>query len=218
MAKNSESSGRGIAKKILLTFLYLIPLVGLAVFGAIFFSKYQTLKQASPDKLAQTQVDDTISKVGKLYALPTDEKPDVVTVKDKAKLGDQPFFAKAQNGDVTLIYYKSKLAILYRPSNNQLVNVSTLSAAETPKISLIGTADGRESVGKLLLQNKVIFTDGGDNDSVVGITVVDLNGKNAEAVKKLAETIKGQVGRLPEGVTKPADADIAVLVGPPVTP
>ena len=83
--------------------------------------------KTNPDLAAQAEVDEYIEEVGKLYALPSDEKPSVATVNDKEKLKEQPFFANAENGDVTLIYADSKLALLYRPSTQQIVNVSSVT-------------------------------------------------------------------------------------------
>lgn len=83
--------------------------------------------KTNPDLAAQAEVDEYVEEVGKLYALPSDEKPSVATVNDKEKLEDQPFFENAENGDVTLIYADSKLALLYRPSTKQIVNVSSVT-------------------------------------------------------------------------------------------
>ena len=85
-----------------------------------------SIKQ-DPNAAAQAEINKTIEAVGKLYSLPKDEKPSVATVSDKAKLKDQPFFASAENGDITLIYSTAKLAILYRPSSGKIINVSSVT-------------------------------------------------------------------------------------------
>ncbi len=86
--------------------------------------------KTDPDAAAREEVNRYVAEVGELYALPANEEPSVATVNDKSKLTDQPFFANAENGDVTLIYAQSKLAILYRPSSKQLVNVSSVTIQE----------------------------------------------------------------------------------------
>lgn len=87
--------------------------------------------KTNPEAAAQEEVNRYVQEVGELYALPANEQPSVATVNDKTKLTDQPFFANAENGDITLIYAESKLAILYRPSTKQLVNVSSVTINET---------------------------------------------------------------------------------------
>jgi hypothetical protein len=198
-------------KKILLPVLYVAVLLGLGAFGGLYFKKYQDLKKNPPsaDVAAQAQVDKTVAEVGKLYQLPKDEKPSVATVKDINKLKDQPFFAKAQNDDVTLIYSNAKLAILYRPSTKQIVNVSSVTIQDNPVIKVYGP--GRAAVQAKLIAAQVAATDGGDvTTSLTGITVVDVSGKNATQAQSVATAVGGQVGQLPEGQTKPEGVDIAI--------
>lgn len=83
--------------------------------------------RTNPERAAEAEVQRYVEEVGKLYTLPTDEQPAVATVSDKSKLEDQAFFANAENGDVTLIYSEAKLAILYRPSTNKIINVNTVT-------------------------------------------------------------------------------------------
>ena len=83
--------------------------------------------KTDPNQASKAEANRIVAEVGKLYALPKDEEPSVATVKDKDKLKDQPFFANAQNNDVTIIYSKAKIAILYRPSTKQIINVSSVS-------------------------------------------------------------------------------------------
>lgn len=145
MANSTTAKVRN-KKALLYVFVGLLFLASLGV-GGYFFWKHRELKQqnrelsdkvssvskeleifkTNPEQAAQAEVDRYVSEVGKLYDLPKEEKPSVATVKDKEKLKDQPFFAKAVNGDVTLIYTNAKLAILYRPSTKQIVNVSSVT-------------------------------------------------------------------------------------------
>lgn len=75
----------------------------------------------------QTEIDVLLTSVGKLIALPSDEKPTIATVSDVEKIKDQPFFKNALNGDKVLIYTKAKKAILYRPSENKVVEVGAVN-------------------------------------------------------------------------------------------
>lgn len=93
-------------------------------------AKYEELS-SDPQAVQAAEVRKYIEEVGKVYDLPKDEQPSVATVKDKEQLKDQPFFAKAENGDITLIYSNAKLAILYRPGTKQLVNVSSVTIQDS---------------------------------------------------------------------------------------
>lgn len=72
-----------------------------------------------------------VEKVGKLYDLPQGEVPTIATVSDIAKLSQQEFFKRAQNGDKVLIYTKAKKAILYRPSTNKIIEIGPVNIDET---------------------------------------------------------------------------------------
>jgi hypothetical protein len=75
-----------------------------------------------------SEADDLIARVGQIVVLPSDETPTLATVTDSAKLAEEePFFGNAQNGDKVLIYRNAKKAYLYRPSTNQLINVSNIT-------------------------------------------------------------------------------------------
>jgi hypothetical protein len=94
---------------------------------------------------AQAEVDALITQVGKLIALPTDEKPTVATVTDASKVKDQPFFTNAKNEDKVMIYQKAQKAILFRPSENRIIEVGAVNinnqAVQSPAPSASPTSD-----------------------------------------------------------------------------
>jgi hypothetical protein len=109
---------------------WLIVAVLLAFSGFMFYEYHQAKHaiQKTAPTVNKQQVDDIVARVGKLIILPTDEKPSTLaTVSNASKLKDQAFFLNAKDGDKVLVYTKHKQAILYRPSTNQLVNVSTVT-------------------------------------------------------------------------------------------
>lgn len=205
-----------ITTKRLLIAANIIALLAFAGAAGFFFKKYQDTKSASPEKLQQAQVDQTISEVSKLYTLPGNEKPDVATVKDKEALKKQyPFFDQAENDDVVLIYKEAKIAILYRPATKKLVKVGPVNVESGVSIRTVGNDGERAAIEKLLTDNQLTFTSGGASKTQLsGITVVDITGTNGEQAKKLAEIVKGNIGTLPEGEDKPSDVDLLILVGP----
>ena len=105
-----------------------ILIIILALFSIFMFLQYREAKaKLNPSVAVAKQTTDLVSKVGKLIILPNGETPTIATVKEAAKLKSQAFFADAKDGDEVLVYNKEKRAILYRPSTNQLVNVSSVS-------------------------------------------------------------------------------------------
>jgi len=74
-------------------------------------------------------IDAVVKQVGKLVILPSGEQPTLATISDAAKLQSQPFFTQAVNGDKLLVYNKAKIAILYRPSINKIVEMAPLNSS-----------------------------------------------------------------------------------------
>lgn len=97
--------------------------------GVYFYQK----ASADPQKAAQQELQDTITAVGKLLVLPTNETPTMAVVSDPSKLQNQPFFAHAQKGDKVLIYTLSQKAILYSPTLNKIVEVAPINTANAPQ-------------------------------------------------------------------------------------
>lgn len=111
--------------------------VALAVAAAVYF--YMQYMQAqkllkNPTLVAQKQTDDLVTQVGKLMELPKNETPTIATVSDVTKLKDQPFFALAKNGDKVLIYTNAKKAILYRPSDNKIIDVAPVNIGSSASV------------------------------------------------------------------------------------
>jgi hypothetical protein len=76
---------------------------------------------------AQAEIDKLIADIGRLIALPSDERPTVATVTDVEKVKEQAFFKNAQNGDRVVIYTNARKAILYRPSENRIIEVGAVN-------------------------------------------------------------------------------------------
>lgn len=108
----------------------------LALFAVFMIIQYHDAKQKLDGNQAANvshQTASIVSRVQKLILLPHNETPTIVTVKDASKLQSEAFYADAQNGDVTLVYSKAKKAILYRPSQNIIVNVANVTVSTTPQ-------------------------------------------------------------------------------------
>lgn len=111
--------------------LFIILLAGI---GVIFYMYFQinALKK-NPEQKKKSEVVEVLEKVGKLTVLPEDEEPTVATVTNLEKLKDQVFFSNAQIGDKVLIYASSRKAILYNPSLDKIIEISSINLGkETP--------------------------------------------------------------------------------------
>jgi len=220
--------------------LFFIILIVLAVGGTIgsvyYYRQYSALK-ANPNLEAQKETETLVTALGKLMELPSDETPTIATIQDKDKLKDQPFFAKAENGDKLLAYTKAMQAILYRPSANKIINVAPIVinqpegtnqnkpvsvAPTTPAGLKIAYYNGTENVG-LSGQAEKLIKSAYPNYQTATLTnavkkdykeiiVIDLSGTHNKEVGEIAKLLGGKISPLPEGENKP-DADILIISG-----
>ena len=115
--------------------------------GGVFGIRYrpEVLGLSKGQVQVQQEVDNLVEEVGKLIALPEDEKPTVATVTDVGAVKDQPFFAKAQNGDRVLIYTNARKAILYRPSENRILEVGLVNIKQQDEGAVEGESTEEEA-------------------------------------------------------------------------
>lgn len=215
-------------KKLILVVLGAV-IISLAIGGLIY---YQTQFKSQKVLGAEMEVKNLVEKVGALIDLPTDEDPVVATVSDAKELTNQPFFAKAVNGDKVLAYTKNKKAILYRPSTDKIIEVTfynpppennsaTQSASQAVSSVKIAVYNGTKIAGLAKKQadfiesnfeNVEIVTATNAKEDYDSTIIVDLTGRNKNLAEQLAKEFKGQVKALPSGEEKP-DAEILVILG-----
>jgi hypothetical protein len=75
----------------------------------------------NPQQVVNNSTQKLVTRVGQLALLPQGQTPTIAMVKNVSQLKSQVFFTNAQNGDYLLVYAQSKKAILYRPSDNKIV-------------------------------------------------------------------------------------------------
>ncbi len=255
MPEKSQQLNKDIWKKIIAGAILGI----LVVLSGTTFYFYRQWRQTktNPQEIAKDTLSEIVAEVGNLIELPIDEEPTLATVTSVEKLKDQPFFAKAQNGDKALIYSQTGKAILYRPESHKIIEVISLvnsgqlansqlspnsqpsttapetaqtsvdtqaSVAETPaevqKIVNVVVYNGTNQKGlakslaaKLFVipEIKVVQTDNAKGN-FEKTSVIDLTGNNQALAQKIAETLVGEIGTLPDGEAKP-EADILVIGG-----
>jgi hypothetical protein len=145
---NSSSSSHKSRKKppfwaVLVTPFLILVLIGAGAAGYFYYQYQKAQKEiqtirTDPNAAQKATLEETkrlISEISKLIDLPSDEEPTVATITDVAKLKDQPFFAKAKNGDKVLIYPNAKKAILYDPTTHKILDVAPVNIG-TPSAQL----------------------------------------------------------------------------------
>lgn len=122
-APRKRAKRPALGRKWLKILLALIIVAGIAwlAYGYINTKNQLEKLSSSGSSAGQTETEQLVDKVGKLVDLPTGETPTIATVNNAAKLKTQTFFANAQDGDKVIIYSKAARAILYRPSNNKII-------------------------------------------------------------------------------------------------
>lgn len=210
-----------------------VLIIVLLIGGTFYLSMQGKLSNLLPgSQNPQDEVRVLTQKVGKLIELPEGETPTVATVSDKTKLSDQIFFQRSENGDKVLIFTNAQKAILYRPSVNKIIEVSTVNlanaspspqvspSAEVPinvviyngtKISGLAKKEGDSLKNKY--PNVEIVSTGNASSDYTKTLIVDLSGKNGDFAKTLASELSGTVGSLPDEEEKPSDTDILIILG-----
>lgn len=120
------------SKKIFIVVLVLLLSVSIAV-AAFFYTQYREIRD-NPNAATVAETEDLVKRVGILITLPADETPTIATVSDREKLNDQPFFKDSKNDDKLLIYTNAKQAIIYRPSENKIINVGPIALSDTSEL------------------------------------------------------------------------------------
>lgn len=117
-----------IFKKHIKLLQLFIPVLLLSSVGILIYANFDIFKREdSSQKAIQEETENLIAEVGELIVLPEGEKPTVATINDSERLKTQPFFSKAKNGDIVLIYSIAKKAILYDPIQHKIIEVSNLT-------------------------------------------------------------------------------------------
>jgi len=120
-----------VSKKLLIYLLLSLSIILLGTTG-YFYYQYQKLFKSpvGTQVAAQEEAKKLAGVIGKLMLLPKNETPTVATITDIGKLKDQAFFKDAANGNKVLIYTNSKLAIIYDPRTNLIVNVGPINFSQ----------------------------------------------------------------------------------------
>ena len=122
-AKKSMWSRVPLTKVRLITgaVVLLVLLSGFLTYKYVEISHQIKQLRNNPQQVVSTSTQKLLTKVGALALLPQGQNPTVAIVKNVSQLKNQAFFASAQDGDYLIIYAQAKKAVLYRPSDNRIV-------------------------------------------------------------------------------------------------
>jgi len=218
----------------------LLVLIVLATAPSIYFyNQYHKAQSRLQDPTAATREErlELINRVGKLIELPTDEEPTVATISDKERLGNQPFFQKAKNGDKLLIFPNAKKAILYDPLANKIIdvapiNISTQSATATASASTVSptpqmvkffllngtskvglTKTYEETLKKAIPDAVVVDRDNAKKNDYAKTILIDISGTKGKEADQISKLLGIPVEKLPAGEEKPVNADFLIIIG-----
>lgn len=204
-----------------------------------FYQKYHTLEVMlkNPQATRKSGLKNVINQVAKHIQLPKNETPELVTVSNKDRVRELAFFKNAENGDKVLLYKNAKMAYLYRPRIDQLINAAPIidpirdaqtKAASPPaqnttsaplKVVVYNgttiTGYGREIGDKIVNaypDATIVSIANASEQKYKKTIVIDLSGKNRATAQTIAEAIGASVTQLPPMEARP-EADILVIAG-----
>lgn len=213
-------------KKIILITADILIILGLGFTSGFFYLKYSNEK--NKNLTTEQRITKYEKEISKYYTLPVGDKASMIDLKVASDFKkdevNKEFFKDSSDGDVVLIYKTSALGILYRPSTRKIIKTGPLQIKDNINASIIGKKADRDAVIAVLKQafkNDIYSATEADAKTPIavgGTVVVDLTGKNAELVAKLATELKGKIGNVPEGQDKPADGTgVAIYAAPQAT-
>lgn len=196
-----------------------VVIVSLALAGFFFYkyqdvnSKYKEVTQSDEDRTRQT-----VAKVSKLYNIPSfeEEQPVIYKVNEPEQVKNNPFFKDAAKDDILLPYPKADIAILYRPSENKIINVQPYKQAFASEVNvaIIAQNSKQQSIEDSLkskFSNIVVSSKSEPKTMVSGGIIVDVTGSESEAAKTLASLLGYTVSTLPAGESAPEGAKLIIV-------
>lgn len=190
-------------------------------------------------QVSEKEMQELIKQVGKIYELPKGETPEIATVTDVNRLRNQPFFANAQVGDKVLVYINARKGVLYRPSTNQIINISPIninnqataqnqakSSKESTQSLRVALYNGTQKSGLASqfeqslkqkvtsVQFDVVEKNNAKRNDYKLTQVIDLKGNLNEQVIQLASALDAENAKLSEDESAPrVDADVLIIIG-----
>jgi cell division protein FtsL len=126
--KKKRGKGRIFNKPLPIVIAVVVCLALVFFIYGYYSTRNQLMHLKSANSSSQSnETQQLIDKVGNLVQLPANEPPTIATVSNASHLKSQQFFSRAKDGDKLLIYSKSGLGVLYRPSTNKIIAYSPVN-------------------------------------------------------------------------------------------
>lgn len=106
--------------------LSLLIIIIIAVLSIAIFKKFNPTVKTGEGQLTEKQIKTLVIKVSKLINVP-EETPVIATIiKADQLIAEQKFYAGSKDGDYLMVFSKAQKAIIYRESEDKLINVGPI--------------------------------------------------------------------------------------------
>jgi hypothetical protein len=235
------SEEQPVVKKKSHSMFYLTAFTFLVLGGLVAGGAVYCLARVSPDVLGlkttiiiseAEEAKALLSDVAKIMDIPQDETPSITTVTDTEKSATETYFKNAKNGDKVIYFKENGKIILYRPTENKIIDVGFITTpTPTPTAPLailprsmrffifngtstLGATKGIEAKLKELYPNaEILGRTAANKTNYIDTVFIDLIGSRAEDAKKMADELGISVGVLPGDEKGPDNSDFLIIVG-----
>jgi hypothetical protein len=221
----------------ILVFALAIILIIASTIAGLLYQKYVLLAQ-NPDQIIKQEKEKQVKELAKHITVPPGELPEINTVINVAQYASDPFLSKAQEGDQLFVFKLANRAILYRPSEQLVVDVTTIHAQPggaagqkpgqgqpaapkvRPRVVIYNGSGDAEQVATVKSQLMAAFPDQLDfigepvtaKEHYPATIIVDLTEAQTAAAQQMADKIGSTVAPFPKTEKRP-DADFLIIVG-----
>lgn len=130
----------------------LLLLIAVIVLGVLYYNQHQELVRLKDPVLqteyAQKQVQKVIDDMKKYVVIPAEEELKLLGIINNAEIlkKDQAFYTNVENGDYVFLFSKTARALIWRPSDNKVVNfgVADMQQQSATQTSSPKEADTKE--------------------------------------------------------------------------
>jgi len=154
-------------KKIIPVLLVLLFVGATGYLGLDYYKTQRELSefQGSEEAVAIKEKNDLLKKVGNIALIPQDEDATIATVTDAFRLRGQKFFSQAENDDKVIIFSKAQRAILYRPSIDKIIELTSISINDME--GTISRTEPTQNADESVIDEEVLGEGTGETSVVV---------------------------------------------------